>query len=143
MRRGRADAPFALVEINETVINALAHWPGPSLFARFGDYRGAVEQRIGIGDSVSVTIYEAAAGGLFSNPSTSPHVALARVRPRSPKQVVARDGSITVPYAGRVSVVGKTPPEVEAAIVERLEGKAIETAGDRHPVEEPRQFPSR
>ena len=122
---GRTDAPFALVEINETVINALAHWPGPSLFARFGDYRGAVEQRIGIGDSVSVTIYEAAAGGLFSNPSTSPMSPGARTAV-IPEQVVARDGSITVPYAGRVSVVGKTPPEVEAAIVERLEGKAIE-----------------
>jgi polysaccharide export outer membrane protein len=43
-----------------------------------------------------------------------------------PAQVVARDGSITVPYAGRIRVVGLTPPQVEAAIVERLSGKAIE-----------------
>jgi polysaccharide export outer membrane protein len=122
---GRVDAPFALVEINETIINALAHWPGPSFFGRFGDYRAAVEQRIGIGDSVTVTVYEAATGGLFSNPSTSPTSPGARTAV-IPEQVVARDGSITVPYAGRVSVVGKTPPEVETAIVERLTGKAIE-----------------
>jgi polysaccharide export outer membrane protein len=43
-----------------------------------------------------------------------------------PPQVVARDGSITVPYAGRIRVVGLTPPQVEVAIVERLSGKAIE-----------------
>ena len=121
----RLDAPFALVNINETVINALAHWPGPSLFGRFGDYRAAVEQRIGIGDSVTVTVYEAATGGLFSNPSTSPTSPGARTAV-IPEQVVARDGSITVPYAGRVSVVGKTPPEVETTIVEKLTGKAIE-----------------
>ena len=36
------------------------------------------------------------------------------------------DGSITVPYAGRVEVVGKTTPQIEQQIVQRLTGKAIE-----------------
>jgi polysaccharide export outer membrane protein len=40
--------------------------------------------------------------------------------------VVARDGAITVPFAGRVQVAGRTPPEVERVIVERLADKAID-----------------
>lgn len=120
-----ADAPYLLVPISDYVLQQLLRFPGPSLFGRFGDYRGPVEQRIGIGDTVEVTVFEAAGGGLFSqtivgNNSPGSHSAVI------PPQVVARDGSITVPYAGRVRVAGKTPPEVEKEIVERLTGKAIE-----------------
>ena len=72
-----------------------------------------------------MTVWEAAAGGLFSAPAlggvtTGSHSSII------PPQVVARDGSITVPYAGRILVLGLTPPQVESAIVERLSGKAIE-----------------
>ena len=117
--------PFAYVEIDDRVLSALAAWKPPSLYGEFGDYRAPTEQRIGVGDSIQVTIWEAAAGGLFSAPLADPrqtgsHSAVI------PEQVVARDGAITVPYAGRVNVVGRTPPEVERVIVERLQGKAIE-----------------
>jgi polysaccharide export outer membrane protein len=117
--------PFALVEINEPLVDSLVHWPEPSLFGRFGDYRGPADQRIGVGDSLLVTVWEAAGGGLFSAPvndarTPGSHSALI------PEQVVARDGAITVPYAGRIQVIGRTAPEVEHIIVERLAGKAIE-----------------
>lgn len=119
------NSPYLLVQISDYVIEKLLRFPGPSLFGRFGDYRGPVEQRIGVGDSVQVTVFEAAGGGLFSQTivggnSPGSHSAVI------PTQVVARDGSITVPYAGRVRVTGQTPPQVEKAIVERLTGKAIE-----------------
>jgi polysaccharide export outer membrane protein len=123
---GRDEAPpFALVPIDDRVVTLLAQWHGPSLYGSFGDFRSPIEQRIGVGDSVVVTVWEAAAGGLFSTPVGDPrqpgsHSAII------PEQVVARDGSITVPYAGRVQVSGKTPPEIERVIVERLAGKAIE-----------------
>ena len=121
----QVDSPYLLVQLSDFIIQKLAHFPGPSLYGRFGDYRGAVEQRIGVGDTVEVTIFEAAGGGLFSQPvmsatSTGSHSA------QIPPQVVQRDGSITVPYAGRVSVVGQTTPEVEKTVVARLTGKAIE-----------------
>ena len=121
----KVDSPYLLIEISNYVLQKLSHFPGPSLYGRFGDYRGAVEQRIGVGDTIEVTIFEAAGGGLFSQPvmsatSTGSHSA------QIPPQVVQRDGSITVPYAGRVRVIGQTTPEVEKTIVERLTGKAIE-----------------
>jgi polysaccharide biosynthesis/export protein len=43
-----------------------------------------------------------------------------------PEQTVGRDGSITVPYAGRIRAAGRNPQQVEAAILEQLRGKAVE-----------------
>ena len=72
---------------------------------------------LGIGDVVSVTIFEAEAGGLFL-PSE------AGARPGNfvtlPDQMVDSDGNITVPYAGTIRAAGRTPLEVQQAIIEAL-----------------------
>ncbi len=67
----------------------------------------------------------ASSGGLFSAPVTD------RASPGShsatiPEQVVGADGAITVPYAGRIQVAGKTTQAVEQRIVDGLAGKAVE-----------------
>lgn len=115
----------ALVEVDSQSVGLLQASQAPSLLGAFGDYRPAQEQQIGVGDAVQITLWEAGPGGLFSSPvvdrnSTGSRSAVI------PEQVVARDGSITVPFAGRINVVGKTPPEIERAIVQRLSGKAID-----------------
>ena len=43
-----------------------------------------------------------------------------------PEQTVGRDGSITVPFAGRIRVAGDTTARAEQKIVSELKGKAIE-----------------
>jgi polysaccharide export outer membrane protein len=43
-----------------------------------------------------------------------------------PEQIVGADGAITVPYAGRIQAAGRTPKDVEDAIVRSLQGKALE-----------------
>jgi protein involved in polysaccharide export with SLBB domain len=72
---------------------------------------------LGIGDVVSVTIFEAEAGGLFV-PSE------AGARPGNfvtlPEQIVDSNGNITVPYAGTIRAAGRTPTEVQQAIIEAL-----------------------
>jgi hypothetical protein len=71
---------------------------------------------LGIGDMVSVTIFEPA-GGLFV-PSD------AGARPGNfvtlPNQIVDANGNITVPYAGTIRASGRTPSEVQQAIHEAL-----------------------
>jgi polysaccharide biosynthesis/export protein len=66
---------------------------------------------------VSVTIFEAEPGGLFV-PSD------AGARPGNfvtlPDEVVDTNGTITVPYAGKIRAVGRTPAEVQDAISEAL-----------------------
>jgi polysaccharide export outer membrane protein len=119
------DPPFTLVEVGPSTVSILARRGGTSLRGRFGDYRPPSSPVIGIGDSVQVTVWEAASGGLFS--ASLPGVASSGSRAAPiPDQMVGRDGSITMPYGGRIQAAGRTPQQVEAAIVERLKGKAIE-----------------
>jgi polysaccharide biosynthesis/export protein len=117
--------PFAAMEIVPAVVETLAQVKAPSFAGDFGDYRPAREQRIGVGDAVQITLWEAGAGGLFSAPVVDRLSAGSRSA-TIPEQVVARDQAITVPFAGRIVVAGRTPPEVEAMIVRRLNGKAID-----------------
>jgi polysaccharide export outer membrane protein len=84
---------------------------------------GAPELRLGIGDLVNITIFEAAAGGLFIP-------AEAGVRAGNfvtmPVQEVDRNGNIQIPYAGFVPANGRTLGEVKTIIEERLRNRAIE-----------------
>ncbi len=119
--------PYLLIRMSDFVIQKLERFPGPSLYGKFGDYRGALEQRVGIGDTLRVTIFEAASGGLFSGASGGdPKAGGGSHSAVLPAQLVQRDGSITVPYAGRVPVAGRTVHEIERDVVTRLTGKAIE-----------------
>jgi polysaccharide export outer membrane protein len=91
----------------------------------FREGKNPPDIKIGVGDTVTVTIWEAASGGLFSTASID------RMTPGSrtatlPEQEVAQNGTIQVPYAGRIKVSGLRPAEVETRIVDELKGKAIE-----------------
>ncbi len=116
---------YILRDVDENIVSILSTSRQQTFQTSFGDGRPPPSQRIGIGDTISVTVWEAAAGGLFSSPAVDRNSTGARSA-NIPEQVVARDGSVTVPYAGRISVVGLTTPDVERRIVEKLTGKAIE-----------------
>jgi polysaccharide export outer membrane protein len=79
--------------------------------------------KFGIGDVVSVTIFEAAAGGLFIPTE-------AGVRPGNfvtlPDQTVDNDGNISVPYAGLIKAAGRYNGEIQDDIVNRIKNRAIE-----------------
>lgn len=115
--------PYGVVKLTPKVIDILDEYGPRTLTATFGDRRPPPEIRFGIGDVVSVTIFEAAAGGLFI-PSE------AGVRPGNfvtlPNQPIDTKGMISVPYAGLVPAARKTPPEVQQEIVNRLKNRAIE-----------------
>jgi len=115
--------PFGLVQLTPQVINTLEEYGTQTLTGVFGDRRPPPEIVFGIGDVVGVTIFEAAAGGLFIP-------AEAGVRPGNfvtlPNQPIDTKGFISVPYAGLVPAAGKTPSEVEQEIVNRIKNRAIE-----------------
>jgi polysaccharide biosynthesis/export protein len=120
-----AHPSFALVELSEPSLDVVAGWSKPSLSAVYGDYRGPKAQKVDVGDTVQISIWETGSGGLFSTP------ALDRVSPGArasalPDQVVARDGTVNVPYAGRIRVAGNSPIEIEQQIVKRLAGKTAD-----------------
>jgi polysaccharide biosynthesis/export protein len=114
--------PYALVKLTPQVVDILAQ-SSPRLTGAFADRRVPGEIRFGIGDVVGVTIFEAAAGGLFI-PSE------AGVRPGNfialPNQQVDANGNISVPYAGSIRAKGRTPVEVQQEIIDAVKNRAIE-----------------
>jgi polysaccharide biosynthesis/export protein len=115
---------YALVDLNRFVLPWIDD-PGPgSLFRTFGAGHGpAPEIRVGIGDTLQVTLFEAQAGGLFipvdagSRPGN--FVSL-------PSQTVDAKGFITVPYAGQVRALNRGTPAIQRDIIDRLKDRAIE-----------------
>ncbi len=116
---------FDLVDVNDNVVSALLAEPKESFHARFKKYGRPPEPKIGIGDSVIVSIWEAAGGGLFTASPTD-HISTGSRSVTIHEQVVGRDGSISVPFAGRIPVAGKLPVQVQHEIEKRLADKAIE-----------------
>jgi len=94
---------YGLVKLTPKTVGILEEYGPRTLSAAFGDHRPPPEIRFGIGDVLGVTIFEAAAGGLFIP-------AEAGVRPGNfvtlPNQPVDTKGMISVPYAGLVPAAG-------------------------------------
>ncbi|KPH81474.1 polysaccharide biosynthesis/export family protein [Bosea vaviloviae] len=115
--------PFALVNLNQTTVDVLGRYEPKGLAGAFTDRRPSANIKFGIGDVVTVTIFEAAAGGLFI-PNE------AGVRPGNfvtlPEQAIDSDGNISVPFAGSIPAAGKTNVEVQRTIVDRIKNRAIE-----------------
>jgi polysaccharide export outer membrane protein len=115
--------PYGLVKLSPQVIKILQEFGPRSLSTTFGDRRPPPEITFGIGDVITVSIFEAAAGGLFIPAEAS-------VRPGNfvtlPSQPVDTKGFISIPYAGLVRAAGRTPAQVEREIVDRIKNRAIE-----------------
>jgi polysaccharide export outer membrane protein len=114
--------PYALVPVTPVVLGILSQ-ANPRLVNAFMDSRPPSEISFGVGDTVGVTIFESAAGGLFIPSEAS-------VRPGNfielPNQLVDNSGYITVPYAGPIQAAGRTPQQVQEEIVQKLKARAIE-----------------
>ncbi len=119
--------PFELVDVNASTVQVLKQRRDPTLAARFGDDTATPEMVIGRGDGLTVNIWEVGSDPLFSS---SPAATAQTVPVNSargaviPEQIVGSDGCISVPFAGRVTVVGHTTLEVQQAIEQSLAGKA-------------------
>jgi polysaccharide export outer membrane protein len=117
---------FDIVDVDSRVVEILRAEPTASLKAHFQRYGKPPPPKIGIGDAVSVTIYAAAAGGLFPEAAPGALSPTGALSVRIPEQVVALDGAISVPYAGRVPAANHTPLEVQQTIDQRLAERAVE-----------------
>jgi polysaccharide biosynthesis/export protein len=113
--------PYALVDVNPNIIRVLGQYT-PRLSSAFADRAPPKAFRFGVGDIVSVTIFEAAAGGLFTSESGVRAGNFVTI----PNQSVDENGKIAIPYAGEVQARGRTPAEIQAYIVQKLKDRALE-----------------
>jgi polysaccharide export outer membrane protein len=115
--------PYALVQLTPAAIDVLAQYEPKGLAGTFTDRKPPAHIKFGIGDIVSVTVFEAAAGGLFIPTE-------AGIRPGNyvtiPDQAVDNEGNISVPYAGLIKANGRTNVEVQNEIIARIKNRAIE-----------------
>ena len=84
---------------------------------------------IGPGDTLSVSIWETPPSMLFGNVTVTLQEGVTSSATNSgsqtfPAQMVLDDGTINVPFAGRVRVAGRSVREIEREIAKRLQGKA-------------------
>jgi polysaccharide export outer membrane protein len=125
VRGGQPDGesiPYALVRVTPRVLDILATHT-PKLSTAFKDRRGPTQIRLGIGDIVGVQLFEAGAGGLFIPLE-------AGVRAGNfinlNNQAVDNNGNISIPYGGTIRAQGRTPVEVQKAIVDALKDRALD-----------------
>jgi polysaccharide biosynthesis/export protein len=115
--------PYALIRLTPETIDILAAHEPKGLAGAFTDRRPSANITFGIGDVISVSIFEAAAGGLYIPLE-------AGVRPGNfvtmPDQMVDQHGNITVPFAGLIKAAGRTNVEVQDEIVNKIKNRAIE-----------------
>jgi polysaccharide export outer membrane protein len=124
---------FDLVEVDQHVVAALLARQADSLQVRFQSYGRPQNARIGVGDSLAVSIWNAAGPEPLGSvqPGNTPAdlpIDTSRVMQSFaiPEQVVAADGAISVPFAGRVRAAGRTPLQMQHDIEHLLADRAIE-----------------
>ena len=114
---------YVVVPVNETVAAYLSAAESPVSSGVFSGRSTTPPIRIGVGDVVSVTIFEADSGGLFipRDGGTRPGNFV-----QIPNQRVDEGGTISVPFAGQIRVLNQTPVAVENTIQSRLADQAIQ-----------------
>jgi len=63
---------FDVVEVDKSVVSTLGTQPKESFHARFAEDGNPPELKIAVGDTLSITIWESALGGLFSDTPAQP-----------------------------------------------------------------------
>lgn len=118
-------SPIPVVEVSDEVARRALATLHVDSFAERLTTKAPVGYMVGAGDVLETSIWEAPPAALFGVAMVDPRLGLATARQTTlPEQIVNMDGVISVPFAGLVSVAGKTPMQIEAEIARRLSGKA-------------------
>ena len=114
-----------VVPATDSVARMLAQRKIATNFADLFPGTNTPSLRVGAGDVLSVSLWEAPPAALFGSTALDPKTGLVVTSAVSfPEQMVMDDGQITIPFAGLIQVAGKTTRTIEAEIERRLTGKA-------------------
>ena len=123
-----ADSRIKVVELTEPVARrVMAGQQRASLAEALGDapLRGTL---VGPGDVLDIAIWEAPPAALFGTSAIdsrlSSGIPAVAKSADIPQQMVDGDGRITVPFAGSLHVLGRSPRDIAREIAARLSGKA-------------------
>ncbi|WP_188208901.1 polysaccharide biosynthesis/export family protein [Neisseria subflava] len=122
-QQATAEVPeVELIDVNGAVAQSLYQAQVNQSFAQLGDGTSSIGA-INIGDVLDITIWEAPPAVLFGGALSSTGSGNAQ-QTKLPEQMVSSSGTISVPFIGDVSVLGKTPVQVQNIIKGRLKKMA-------------------
>ena len=122
---------YALVNVDERVTAILHQYRRSTFSPGFKARRYTPTNALYPGDSIGISIFEVGTSPLFGPAGTSGAQSqqggsLGGVTTSVPPQVVEADGTIMVPYVGRLRAAGKTPGQLGTEIQKQLQGKAVD-----------------
>ncbi len=124
---------YALVPLNQSSVALLGSDEPLENFPASTQRLGTANGLIGIGDQVSITVFESGSGGLFlpreGGTRAGNFVTV-------PTQQVGKDGTIAMPYVGMVHVAGSSPRAVSATLQQQRRTarwiQVVVTVADRY-----------
>jgi polysaccharide biosynthesis/export protein len=119
-----------IVDVNDTVARQLLAERSVQMFSETLGTSQATSEKLGPGDAVEVSIWEAPPATLFGvEASSDTHGGVSGGHATTlPEQMIDAEGFISVPFAGKIKAAGMSTSELQDAIVERLTGKANQPA---------------
>jgi polysaccharide biosynthesis/export protein len=119
------DFGYQVIQVDKRIVQALNQGAPRGFVGSIDEIssQAGVDSSIGIGDTVSVSIFESSPGGLFGS---SDALGNGTKNVTLPPQQVDRNGKISVPYAGQIRAAGRSPVQVQKAIQVALSKQAIE-----------------
>jgi polysaccharide export outer membrane protein len=123
----RPGALYAVVDLDYAATQRIAALPPLQLAGLSGQSSNQETDLIADGDVLTIAVFEAGAGGLFTRPQDQTLGGAQQNAPQTfPQQVVDRTGGLQIPFAGEVHVAGLTPAQAAAAIRRALKGRAVD-----------------
>lgn len=116
-----------LVEINAAVTRRLSENEKKQSFSNGFTTARNPSYVVNAGDVIEISVWEASPALLFGTAPSFAGMSAGTGGSKNtslPEQMIAKDGYITMPFAGRIKVAGKTLAKIESEIVEALKGKA-------------------
>ncbi|KZK87964.1 Polysaccharide biosynthesis/export protein [Pseudovibrio sp. W64] len=114
----RADPfDYHLIDLDDSVVSVLSAYQPNGLSKVFTGEKWAPKHIVGIGDTVSVVVWEQGIDRLFTPTGQAGGVELGPF-------VVSQSGAITIPYVGKVNARGKSVERLQEALQVALDRKA-------------------
>lgn len=114
-----------VIEITDPVARALKAKRSNIMFSELLPAPSDATFKVGAGDVLEVTLWEAPPAALFGTSVVDLRSGLATTRASAfPEQMVNSEGTITIPFVGQVKAAGQTLQQIGAYIEKVLQGKA-------------------
>lgn len=122
--KGEKPGSLPVVKVDDELARKLGASKKLPPFSQIFKTKSKKSYEIDAGDMLEVLIWETPPAILFNKDGTNPAGNMNAGSITLPPQMVLEDGTITIPFVGRVKVIGRPLGKIEEEITRRLAGKA-------------------